>query len=112
MSTVASTICSNAQKYPEKIAIYDEKGSITYAQLDRAVKNFAKHLKGLGLPSGSRIMVQSNSDIPTVVSYLAIQLSGNINVPCEKTASVDALELIASETEAAVIITDADVDGR
>ncbi|MCR5041686.1 MAG: acyl--CoA ligase [Clostridia bacterium] len=112
MNTVANTICSNAQKFPEKTAIHDEKGSITYAQLDHAVKNFAKHLKGLGLPSGSRIMVQSNSDIPTVVSYLAIQLSGNINVPCEKTASVDALELIASETEAAVIITDADVDGR
>lgn len=111
MQSVIERIKTNAVTYGDKIAIYDEKSSITYAALWEKACGFAAYLRGLGLQSGARVMIKARPEIPTLVVYFGIHLAGLVNVPCEKTAGPEALASIADDIEASLIITDIEVPG-
>ena len=106
MNSVIEQVKLNAEKYGDKTAIYDEKGSITFSELWKAASGFASYLKTLGLPAGSRVMIKAAPEIPTFVAYFGIHLAGLTNVPCERTAGPEALTLIADDIDAALIIAD------
>ncbi len=109
MNSITEGIRANADKFGEKVAIYDEKDSITYRSLWKEACGFASYLKTLGFADGARIMIKAAPEIPTVIAYFGIHLAGFVNVPCERTAGPEALTAIADDIEASLIIADIEI---
>ncbi len=62
----------NARKFPGRIALIDEHGRLTYAELDLAANRLANWLLGQGLGAGDKVALLAKSSNNWVVAYLAI----------------------------------------
>jgi len=56
---------------PDKLALVDDKASLTYRALDRAVSGVAAALKALGVRAGDRMLIVSENSIPLACLILA-----------------------------------------
>ena len=54
---ISELFISAAQAYPNKVAIIDPKGSITYAELEKEVKETAAYFQKKGIKQGDRVLV-------------------------------------------------------
>ncbi len=111
MDSIVSAVAKFAEKRPERIAVIANDNEATYAQLWKEIQGFAKYINSFDFPKGSRIIVKSDSDIWFAVSCFAIQLSGNVHVPLEKTIGVKGIEDVAAQLTPAMVISDTDVEG-
>ncbi len=48
---------SAAARYPDRVAVVDAQGPVSYCELDRAASALARRLAGLGAGRGDRIIV-------------------------------------------------------
>lgn len=111
MDSIVSAVAKFAQERPDRAAVIANDNEITYAQLWKEIQGFAEYIKSFDLPEGSRIIVKSDSDIWFAVSCFAIQLTGNVHVPLEKSIGVKGLEDVASQLGAAMVISNTDIQG-
>ena len=111
MESIVSAVAKFAQERPERAAVIANDNQITYAELWKEIQGFAKYIKSFGFPAGSRFIVKSDSDIWFAVSCFAIQLTGNVHVPLEKSIGVKGLEDVASQLGAAMVISNTDIEG-
>jgi acyl-CoA synthetase (AMP-forming)/AMP-acid ligase II len=56
---------------PDRTALIDDKATLTYRELDRAVKGTADALRALGVRAGDRILLVSENSIPLACLLLA-----------------------------------------
>jgi acyl-CoA synthetase (AMP-forming)/AMP-acid ligase II len=56
---------------PDRTALVDDKETVTYRELDRAVGETADALRGLGIRAGDRMMIVSENSIPLACLLLA-----------------------------------------
>ncbi|MFO6426765.1 AMP-binding protein [Escherichia coli] len=61
-----------AARYASRIAVVDEKGSLTYSALDAQVDELAAGLSSLGLRSGEHVIVQLPNDNAFVTLLFAL----------------------------------------
>ena len=108
MDSIVSAVAKFAAERPDRAAVIANDNQITYAQLWKEIQGFAEYIKSFGFPEGSRIIVKSDSDIWFAVSCFAIQLTGNVHVPLEKSIGVKGLEDVASQLGAAMVISNTD----
>ena len=54
-ATLAGGFAVNAARHPDRIAVVDDAGAVTYAELDRASSALANGLAGLGVGEGDRV---------------------------------------------------------
>ena len=111
MDSIVSAVAKFAQERPDRAAVIANDNEITYAQLWKEIQGFAEYIKSFDFPEGSRIIVKSDSDIWFAVSCFAIQLTGNVHVPLEKSIGVKGLEDVASQLGAAMVISNTDIQG-
>lgn len=111
MDSIVSAVAKFAKERPNRAAVIANDNEITYAQLWKEIQGFAEYIKSFGFKEGSRIIVKSDSDIWFAVSCFAIQLTGNVHVPLEKSIGVKGLEDVASQLGAAMVISNTDIEG-
>ena len=111
MESIVSAVAKFAEERPERAAVIANDNQITYAELWKEIQGFAKYIKSFSFPAGSRIIVKSDSDIWFAVTCFAIQLTGNVHVPLEKSIGVKGLEDVASQLGAAMVISNTDIQG-
>ncbi len=111
MDSIVSAVAKFAEERPDRIAVIANDNEVTYSQLWKEIQGLAKYINSFGFPKGSRIIVKSDSDIWFAVSCFAIQLSGNVHVPLEKTIGVKGIEDVAAQLTPAMVISDTDVEG-
>lgn len=111
MESIVSAVAKFAKERPDRAAVIANDNEITYAQLWKEIQGFAEYIKSFGFKEGSRIIVKSDSDIWFAVSCFAIQLTGNVHVPLEKSIGVKGLEDVASQLGAAMVISNTDIEG-
>ena len=111
MDSIVSAVAKFAKERPDRVAVIANDNEITYAQLWKEIQGFAEYIKSFGFKEGSRIIVKSDSDIWFAVSCFAIQLTGNVHVPLEKSIGVKGLEDVASQLGAAMVISNTDIQG-
>lgn len=111
MESIVSAVAKFAAERPDRAAVIANDNQITYAQLWKEIQGFAEYIKSFGFPEGSRIIVKSDSDIWFAVSCFAIQLTGNVHVPLEKSIGVKGLEDVAAQLGAAMVISNTDIQG-
>lgn len=81
--TLGSSFARSSRKYPDKCAVVDDKGRLTYRVLNRRVNRLANALRGLGLKKGNRVAVLSLNCIPLMEVYLSNLKIGAVTVPLD-----------------------------
>jgi len=103
--SVIEYLVATAAKYPEKVAVQDATGSITFAELlhsafaiadDIRARQLSKSPIGVYIPKG-HLMVQA---------FAGINMSGNFYVPLDTKSPDQRISSIISVLESELIITD------
>ncbi|WKN60157.1 AMP-binding protein [Rhodococcus opacus] len=82
-----------------------ERRSMTFGELDRAVRDFAGRLTALGVEAGDRVILFLPVVPEAVVAFLACAMVGAISVPAFTGFGSDALASRIDDSEASLIVT-------
>lgn len=95
-----------AELYPEKVAIYCGKRSMSYRKLNSKANQIANVLIYKGIKPENRIGVYMNRSIEMVISILGILKAGAAYVPLDPTYPHDRLLYMIADSEISLIISD------
>ena len=94
----------NAKKFPNTIAMKDEKRSFTYPELNKRVNKLAHSLLSFGLKKGDKVAVLLENSIEIIEIYLAAAKTGIVIVPINFRLVGPEVEYIANNSDAQVFI--------
>ncbi|MEM3370164.1 MAG: AMP-binding protein [Candidatus Woesearchaeota archaeon] len=108
-STIPQVIRESAKKFSDRTALIYKQDetlkSITYAQLDEMVTTFAEALiKYIGLEKGTRVAMILENSPEWLITNLAIQYSGAVDVPRGVNAPSELIRTILEHSGAEVAI--------
>ncbi len=95
----------SASSFPEKIALEDRNGSISFGDLSRAVKAFAQKLSTQGISKGQRVAILLGNSIHYVISYLGIMKAGAAAVPLNTDNTKKNIRYILDSCRPRVLVT-------
>ncbi len=95
-----------AQTSPEKLAIVDAAGIMTWRQVRDAVQSLVEMFRRLGLPSGEVFAFALSKGRNQFIASMAIHAFGGIVVPLDHESPRARLQTILTECHAAVLLTD------
>lgn len=102
-----------ASKMPHKIAIVDEKQSITFAELIETAKRLGTVIAdSFAGKKNQPILVFVDRSIESIVSFLAVTYSGNFYAPVDSKTPSQRLDLIVSTLKPVAVIPISDSDIR
>ncbi len=106
--TVLQCIKANAEKMPDKMAVADVNLSFSYSEYWDKIQNAAAFLENIGAKKGEYILIKASQTVEFMVLLHAVQLSGAVCVPLEKSINkARALEIL-QETGGTKIFGDID----
>ncbi|MDB5607564.1 MAG: hypothetical protein JWP25_4464 [Bradyrhizobium sp.] len=103
--TIFSLAKAHASKNPDRIAVRDRSGEITYADLVARAEALSRNLSGAGVYKGQRVAVWLSSRIETTIALVACSHAGFVCCPSlhrDHTAA-DIIELLNRMRAAAFI---------
>lgn len=99
-------LTKQASLAPRQIAIETENGkSITFSELEKASKSFAKKLATLGTTEGSHVGILSTNEIPMVIAIHAISYLGAVAVLLNTRLTEEELMYQINDAEVSLIVT-------
>lgn len=103
--TIYSLVRQHADTIPDKIAVRDRSGEITYGQLAARAEALSVNLSAAGLQSGCRVAVWLSSRIETAIALIACSHGGFVCCPSlhRDHTSADIIELMNRMRAAAFI---------
>ena len=110
MNSIVEAVAAAALNKPDTVAVIAEGERITYAELWKEVRGFASYIGSFGFEKGARIIVKAKHSIWYVVASFGIHLAGYAHVPVGKMLTVEALQNIAEQLSASMIISDLDLE--
>ena len=116
ITNVLEYLEQSAAKYPDKIALADENGGITYAQYIELAKRTGTYIsKQLAGPDEERIMnapvaVLIDRSIFSIVAFMGVIYSGNFYVPIDPSMPEERINLILDTLQPVMIIDATDND--
>lgn len=85
----------SAERFPDKIALGDEFGEITYGEYERTAKIIGTYIsKRVNGVTGSPVAVLIDRNIKSVCAFMGIVYSGNFYVPIDSTMPQERIDLI------------------
>ena len=106
-TNVIEYLMNSAQKYPDKIALRDEKNAITFGELDKNARQIAGMLtKKLGPVKNVPIAVYMEKGVNCIVAFMGIAYSGNFYSPIDIHTPKDRIKLVLEVLEPYAVITD------
>jgi acyl-coenzyme A synthetase/AMP-(fatty) acid ligase len=98
----------NAALRPHKTALVlagaEDAQSLTYGELDLAVRRLAAGFGSLGLPRGSRIVIRRGNDLFYVLSFFAAIAAGYVALPSSAQLTVEEVGHLVADSQAAALI--------
>lgn len=107
-TSVAEHVARNARKFPARVALIDEKGTRTYAQLDEAASRLAAYLSAAGIGPGDKVALLAKSSANWVVAYIAILRLRATCVPLNYRLTPDDIQANVGEAKCRFVLTTAD----
>ncbi|RMZ59361.1 amino acid adenylation domain-containing protein [Chryseobacterium nematophagum] len=103
--TFVDLFTKQVQLNPEKIAVVDEEGSITYGELDRMSDSLASVLvsKGVGTDQFVALMLPRCKEF--IVCFLAVFKAGGAYIPLDNDYPNDRLLYMLQDSKAKVLLT-------
>lgn len=91
---------------PNRIAVDDSNGQLTYDELNKKANQLALFLQNLGIAKGEIVGVFKERDINFLISILAIHKAGGAYVPIDSQYPQDRIKYMVSNSEARIVLTD------
>jgi malonyl-CoA/methylmalonyl-CoA synthetase len=98
----------NVHDYPDKVAlefIDPPLQRVTYAELDRLVRQTAGYLQSLGIEPGDRVALQLSKSLEFILLHLATAQLGAISLPLNLAYPPDEIEYFLSDSGAKLFFT-------
>ncbi|MBW4541848.1 MAG: amino acid adenylation domain-containing protein [Myxacorys chilensis ATA2-1-KO14] len=96
-----------AAQNPDRIAVTCKGQRFTYAELNQRANQLAHYLNSVGVGAGVRVAVCVQPSLEIAVSLLGILKAGGVYVPLDSTHPKDRLISILEDTQAKVLLTQA-----
>jgi len=91
---------------PNRIAVDDSNGQLTYDELNKKANQLARLLLSLGITKGEIVGILKERDINFLISILAIHKAGGAYVPIDSQYPQDRIKYMVSNSEARIVLTD------
>jgi fatty-acyl-CoA synthase/long-chain acyl-CoA synthetase len=101
-----------AQRVPGKVAIADDRGSITFGEAEAASNRLARWLLAQGVNRGDRVALILPNGIAFIVAELAILRIGAVKVPLNIRFAVPEVLYALGDCEPTILIATADYAAR
>jgi amino acid adenylation domain-containing protein len=102
---IAQAIEQQALLRPDAIAVRFGEHELSYRDLNRRSNQLGRHLSNIGVSLGSKVGLCMDPCVEFIVGLLAVLKLGCTHVPLEPGYPKERLELIANETELAIVLT-------
>ncbi len=93
-------------RYPDAIAVEDDQGVLTYAELNEQVNQMARWLQNRGITMEDHIGVSMERSRSVVISLLAILKAGAVYVPLDRHYPDERLRYMIQDSDVKMILTD------
>jgi amino acid adenylation domain-containing protein len=93
-----------ARRDPGAVAVVGPQISITYGELDRRSNQVARHLRALGVTTGSRIGISAERSLEMVVGLLGILKAGAAYVPLDPSDPAERREFVIRDAEIPLVL--------
>ena len=103
--TLGDLVEKQAQQYPEKIFLYWQDDTVTYAQLNELTNKIANMLHSLGIRKGDVVSVLLPNMPEYVYLYLGIPKLGAIAGPVNALFKAREIQFVVGHSEAKILIT-------
>jgi amino acid adenylation domain-containing protein len=103
---VTEAIAAQARSAPLAAALWDEAGSLSYAELDHASTALAARLHALGAGPGQRVAVCLERDRRLPLALLATWKTGAAYVPLDPRHPQERLAFMLEDSDPCVLVTD------
>jgi rifamycin polyketide synthase module 1/2/3 len=104
---VPELVAMQATRFGDKVAFYDDRRSVTYADLARRTRRLAGHLVRLGLARNERALMLMDNGVETAECYLALTRAALVGVCLNPRAAGAEVGYMLADSGARVMITDA-----
>ena len=101
-----------ARKTPEETAVADERGELTYGELDRTADRLAAYLRGEGVEPDEVVGVYLERRLEFVVACLAALKAGGAFLPLELAYPPSLLGDVLDDSEPRIVLTQEGLTGR
>ncbi|AUY48467.1 AMP-binding protein [Streptomyces sp. CB01881] len=94
----------NRQCFPDRVALVDERRSVTWSQFHERTVRLARGLAALGIAPGDRVVVLSLDRVEVLETYFALARIGALFVPLNHSLTVSEVAEIVERVEPAALI--------
>jgi amino acid adenylation domain-containing protein len=101
---------AQAGRTPGAVAVVDESGRLTYAELNARANQLARHLRTLGVVPEDRVGLCVKRSAEMVVGLLGILKAGGVYVPLDPAYPRERLEFMLEDAAATVLVTESRVE--
>lgn len=98
-------ITLTAQRTPQALALTYGAASLTYADLNHGVTEFASGLMGLGLARGERVAIYLEKRFETVIASFGAPAAGGVFVPINPLLKPEQVAFILRDCNVRVLVT-------
>jgi len=109
--TLVDLLEAQARRTPASLAVEDEFGRLTFAELHARANALAACLAGRGVGPGSLVGVCMERSTDLVVALLAVLKSGAAYVPVDPEYPADRIAFMLADANAAVVLTQSGLVG-
>lgn len=98
-----NSFIENTQKYPDKVAlefIDPPLQRVTYAEMDRLVRQTAVYLQNFGVQPGDRVSLQLSKSLEFILLHLAVVRLGAISLPLNLAYPPDEIQYFLEDSGA------------
>ena len=104
----AYCLAENAARRPGKTALVLAGGtsaqSLSYGEVDLAVRRLAAGFASLGLAPGARVMIRRGNDLAYVLSFFALIAAGLVALPASAQLTAEEVDFLLADSGAAAIL--------
>jgi acyl-coenzyme A synthetase/AMP-(fatty) acid ligase len=104
----AFCLAENAARRPGKTALIlagtQGEQSLTYGELDLAVRRLAAGFASLGFPPGARVMIRRGNDLDYILSFFAAIAAGLVALPASAQLTEEEVDFLLADSGASAIV--------
>ena len=104
-------LTDSAARWPEKEAVRERGGGLTYGALDRLTNQLARALWSAGVRRGDRVGIHVHKSLASIVGIFGILKAGGVYVPLDQNAPPSRLAFITRNCDIRILLTASDNTG-